>query len=160
MSPAANRGRATSRSVAGSPWRMPPNRAVTIAAGRRADPDAGAVASWTAGELAIQSWLAVAPVLGLTFLLPELAVTEARTLRPHAEAMVGELVTHPQVLLTQMSSADAAGVEELLAASQTFDVMAGWVVYLCRQRGGWNALTTDPGWLQRIDPQVPTELLL
>lgn len=89
--------------------------------------DAGAVASWTAGELAIQSWLAVAPVLGLTFLLPELAVTEARTLRPHADAMIDELVGHPHVVLTQMSAADAAGVEELLAASRTFDVMAdGW----------------------------------
>jgi len=121
--------------------------------------DAGAVASWTAGELAIQSWLAVAPVLGLTFLLPELAVTETHTLRPHAGVAVDELVTHPHVVLTQMSPADAAGVEDLLAASRTFDVMAGWVVHLCRQRG-WNALTTDPGRLQRIDPQVPTELLL
>lgn len=113
-----------------------------------------------AGELAIQSWLAVAPVLGLTFLLPELALTEARTLRPHAGAVVEELVNHPHVVLTPMSSADAASVEELLAASRTFDVMAGWVVHLRRQRGGWNALTTDPGRLQRIDPQVPTELLL
>lgn len=121
--------------------------------------DASAVASWVVGELAIQSWLAVAPVLGLTFLLPELAVTEARTLRPHADALVGELVDHPHVVLTDMSSADAAGVEELLAASRNFDVVAGWVVYLCRQRG-WNALTTDPGRLRRIDPQVPTELLL
>ncbi|MGH3868993.1 MAG: hypothetical protein ACRDQ4_23320 [Pseudonocardiaceae bacterium] len=66
--------------------------------------DAGAVASWTAGELAIQSWLAVAPGLGLTFLLPELAVTEARTLRPHADAMVEELVTHPHIVLSRMSS--------------------------------------------------------
>jgi hypothetical protein len=98
-------------------------------------------------------------VLGLTFLLPELAVTETRTLRPHADAMVEELVTHPHIVLTPMSSADAAGVEELLAASRTFDVMAGWVVYLCRQRG-WNALTTDPGRLQRIDPQISIELLL
>ena len=121
--------------------------------------DAGAVASWTAGELAIQSWLAVAPVLGLTFLLPELAVTKARTLRPHADAVVDELVTHPHVVLTHMSPADAAGVEELLAASRTFNVTAGWVVHLCRRRG-WNALTTDPGRLRRIDPQVPTELLL
>ncbi|MGH3887474.1 MAG: hypothetical protein ACRDSZ_13055 [Pseudonocardiaceae bacterium] len=121
--------------------------------------DAGAVASWTAGELAIQSWLTVAPVLGLTFLLPELAVTETHTLRPHAGIAVEELVSHPHVVVTQMSSADAAGVEELLATSRTFDVMAGWVVHLCRQRG-WNALTTDPSRLQRIDPQVPTELLL
>jgi dihydrodipicolinate synthase/N-acetylneuraminate lyase len=64
--------------------------------------------------------------LGLTFLLPELAVAEARTLRPHADAMVDELVSHPHVVLTRMSSADAAGVEELLDASRTFDVMAGW----------------------------------
>ena len=73
--------------------------------------------------------------------------------------MVNELVTHPHVVVTRMSPADTAGVEEILAASRTFDVMAGWVVHLCRQRG-WNALTTDPGRLQRIDPQVPTELLL
>lgn len=87
--------------------------------------DAGAVASWTVGELAIQSWLAVAPVLGLTFLLPELAVTETHTLRPQAGVAVEELVSHPHVVLTRVSSADAAGVEELLATSRTFDVMAG-----------------------------------
>jgi hypothetical protein len=97
--------------------------------------------------------------LGLTFLLPELAIAEVRTLRPHADAIVDELVTHPHVVLTRMRSADTAGVEELLAASRTFDVMAGWVIYLCRQRE-WNALTTDPGRLQRIDPQVPIELSL
>lgn len=110
--------------------------------------------------MAIQSWLAVAPQLGLTFLLPELAVAEVRILRPHAGGVIEELVTHPHVVLTRMSPADAAGVEELLAASRTFDVMAAWVIHLCRQRGGWNALTTDPGRLQRIDPQVSTELLL
>ncbi len=47
---------------------------------------------------------------------------------------------------------------KLLAISGTFDVMAGWVVHLCRSRG-WNALTTDLGRLQHIDPQVPIELL-
>lgn len=102
-----------------------------------------------AGELAIQSWLAVAPALGLTFLLPELALTEARTLRAQADAVLEGLLTHPHVVLTQLSSADTAAIEELLAASRTFDVLAGWVVHLCRQRGGWNALTTDPGRLQR-----------
>ena len=110
--------------------------------------------------MAIQSWLAVAPQLGLTFLLPELAVAEVRALRPHATDAIDELVTHPHVVLTRMGPADAAGVEKLLAASRTFDVTAGWVVHLCRQRGGWNALTTDPRRLQRIDPHVPTELLL
>lgn len=72
--------------------------------------------------MAIQSWLAVAPQLGLTFLLPELAVAEVRILRPHASGVIEELVTHPHVVRTRMSPADAAGVEELLAASRTFDV--------------------------------------
>jgi hypothetical protein len=110
--------------------------------------------------LAIQSWLAVAPALGLTFLLPELAMAEVRTLRPHAAGVIDELVNHPHVVLTRMSPADIANIEALLAASRTFDVMAAWVVHLCRQRGGWTALTTDPGRLLHIDPQVPTELLL
>ena len=108
----------------------------------------------------MQSWLAVAPLLGLTFLLPDLAVAEVRTLRPGVGGVIDELVTHPHVVLTRMSPADAASVEQLLATSRTFDVLAAWVVHLCRQRGGWNALTTDPGRLQRIDPQLPTERLL
>jgi len=87
-------------------------------------------------------------------------MAEARTLRPHATSIIDELVNHPHVLLTQMGPADATSIEELLATSRTFDVTAGWVVHLCRQRGGWTALTTDPGRLRRIDPHVPTELLL
>jgi hypothetical protein len=119
----------------------------------------GRLASWRVGELAIQSWLAVAPLLGLTFLLPDLAVAEVRTLRPDAGGLIDGLVTHPHVVLTRLSPADATSVEELLAASRTF-VMAGWLVHLYRQHGGSTALTTDPGRLRRIDAQVAIELLL
>jgi hypothetical protein len=102
--------------------------------------------------------LAVAPVLGLTFLVPELAITEARTLRPHADAVVDELMTHPQVVLTRMSPAEAAGVEELLAASRTFDVMAGWVVHLCRLRGSDHNSPTSH--TDHATPEAPRNILI
>jgi hypothetical protein len=54
------------------------------------------VASWGTGELAIQSWLAVAPLLGLTFLLLELAVAEVQTLQPQETGVIDELVTTQQ----------------------------------------------------------------
>jgi hypothetical protein len=53
---------------------------------------------------------------------------------------------------------DATAVEELLAHTGTFDVMAAWVVHVCRQRA-WPALSTDPGRLHRIDPDLSVDLL-
>ncbi len=47
----------------------------------------------------------------MTFLLPDLAVAEIRTLRPHAAGVIDELVNHPHVMLTRMSPADATSVE-------------------------------------------------
>jgi len=64
----------------------------------------------------------------LTFLLPELAVVEARTLRPHTKESIEELLNHPHVVLATMSPTDATEVERLLAAGRTSDVTAAWVV--------------------------------
>jgi hypothetical protein len=43
-------------------------------------------------------------------------------------------------------------------APNPFDVLAGWVIHACRQRG-WPALTIDPARLRRLDPTVPIDLL-
>jgi len=95
-------------------------------------------------------------VRGLTYFLPSLAVTEIRVLRPDADVLLDELTAHPHIVLGRLDAADAAdaaAVEQLLDTSGTVDVLAGWVVHACRQRG-WPALSTDPGRLRRIDPDL------
>lgn len=59
--------------------------------------DAGAVAAWTEGGLAVQSWLAVAGTLGLTMIVPHLATEEVAELRPEADDVLWRLERHPQV---------------------------------------------------------------
>ncbi len=120
--------------------------------------DASAVASWTVGGLAIQSWVIVAADLGLTLYLPSLARAEVETLRPHAAVLLDDLVAYPNVVLGRLEPAGARAVEQLLADAGSFDVLAGWVVHTCRQRS-WPALTTDPDRLRRIDPDLPVDLL-
>jgi len=107
--------------------------------------------------LAIRTWLDISPTLGLTFVLPRLARFEVEVLRPDAAVLLDDLTAHPQVVVTDLDQSEAAQVESRLSPER-FDVLAGWVVHTCRQRG-WAALTSDPERLQRIDPQVDVELL-
>lgn len=118
--------------------------------------DASAVAAWTRGSIAFSAWLGAARVRGLTYYLPSLAITEVRVLRPDVDVLLDELAAHPHVVLGRLDAADAAAVEQLLDASGTVDVLAGWVVHACRQRG-WPALSTDPGRLHRVDPAVEVD---
>lgn len=120
--------------------------------------DASAVAAWTRGSIAFSAWLGAARVRGLTYYLPSLAITEVRVLRPDADILLDELAAHPHVVLGRLDAADAAAVEQLLDRSGTVDVLAGWVVHACRQRG-WPALSTDAGRLRRVDPAVEIDPL-
>lgn len=120
--------------------------------------DASAVAAWTSGRLAIQSWVTVAADLGLTLYVPSLACTEVETLRPAAAVLLADLTSSPHVVVGRLEPDDASAVEDLLAQVGTFDVMAAWVVHVCRQRA-WPVLSADPGRLYRIDPDVSVDLL-
>jgi hypothetical protein len=100
----------------------------------------------------------VARARGLTLLLPELARTEILALRPDTAHLVNELVGHPQVLLTHLTDPARKVIEEHLSSTDTVDVLASWVIYLCRQRG-WAALTADPALLHRLAPDLDTDRL-
>ncbi|MFN2494417.1 MAG: hypothetical protein ABR608_00695 [Pseudonocardiaceae bacterium] len=100
----------------------------------------------------------VAADLGLTLYLPFLARTEVETLRPPATVLLEALATYPHVVVGRLNPDDATAVEQLLARTGTFDVTAAWVVHICRQRM-WPALSSDPGRLRRIDPDLPVDLL-
>ncbi|MGH3803356.1 MAG: hypothetical protein ACRDTD_25150 [Pseudonocardiaceae bacterium] len=102
--------------------------------------------------------MGAARVRGLTYFLPSLAIAEVQVLRPDTGGLLDDLADHPHVIVGRLNSTDAAAVEQALKATNTFDVLAGWVVHACRQRG-WPALTTDPARLRRLDPTVPIDLL-
>jgi hypothetical protein len=79
-------------------------------------------------------------------------------LRPDTGGLLDDLATHPHIIVGRLTTTDAAAIEQLLQATNTFDVLAGWIVHTCDQRG-WPVLTTDPGRLQRIAPDLDVNLL-
>jgi hypothetical protein len=74
---------------------------------------------------------------------------------PHAELCRS---AHPNGIAGRLGSNDAAAVERLLEATNTFDVLAAWVAHAYHQRG-WPALSADPGRLRRVDPALDIDLL-
>lgn len=93
---------------------------------------------------------AAAGGLGLTLLVPELAVTEVLTLRPDQQNTVEDLLAHPQVLLDRLTQPDRRHLDELLEHAAVFDVCAGWTVQRARDRG-WSAVSADPPRLHHVD---------
>lgn len=120
--------------------------------------DASAVAAWVEGGLAIQSWLAVAGTLGLTIMVPNLAIEEVAELRPEADAELWRLKRHPQVLLARMDAARKAAIEAIHERQPLADVTAAWVVTLARERG-WAVLSADPRRLHLLGPEPSVDLL-
>jgi hypothetical protein len=108
--------------------------------------------------ISLRAWVGVARARGLTLLLPTLARVEILTLRPEAAGLVGELTAHPHVLIAELSGSDREAIEARIAASETCDVLATWVVHASHQRG-WPALSGDPTRLRRVDPTVEIDLL-
>jgi hypothetical protein len=124
--------------------------------GRVLDPSA--VASWTEGRLAVQSWLGVAGKLGLTMIVPELAVEEIAKLRPEADGVLWRLKRHPQVLLAHMDATRKAAIEAIHEHQPLADVTAAWVVTIARERG-WTVLSADPRRLRVLDPHLPIDMV-
>lgn len=101
----------------------------------------------------MQSWLAVATTLGLTMIVPNLAIEEVAELRPERDAALWRLKRHPQVLLARMDADRKAAIEALHQHRPPADVTAAWVVALARERG-WTVLSADPRRLYLLEPQL------
>jgi hypothetical protein len=112
----------------------------------------------TRGSIVFSAWLGAARVRGLTYFLPSLALAEVQVLRPETGALLDDLAAHPHVIVGRLGTTDAASIERQLEATNTLDVLAGWVVHACRQRG-WPALSADLGRLHSINPNLPIDVL-
>lgn len=123
--------------------------------------DSSAVAAIAGGSIAATSWLTVALDFASVLYVPDLALTEVRALRPDLAAALDDLALHPSVVTRALTDPDepvAAAVEELLERTGTYDALAGHVVHIAARRG-WPAMTSDPGRLRRLDPDVELTLL-
>ncbi len=85
-------------------------------------------------------------------------MTEVRAVRPHALVKLYELLEHPSIVRRDLDPATAGLVGNLLDGTGCFDVCAGHVITVARQRG-WPVITTDPGRLRRIDPDIEIILI-
>ncbi len=119
--------------------------------------DPSALAAQAQGSIGMETWLAVTVPTGLVLYLPAVAAAEAQTVYPDNERL-GRLLRHPSVVLAELSRTDASKVARLLAEAKVWDGCAGNVILVARQRG-WPVLTTDPGRLQRIAPDLDVDLL-
>lgn len=120
-----------------------------------------ALVAYVRDSVAMDSWLAVAKELGIVLYVPALAVIEVRTVcvvYPNTDTLLSRLLGHPSVIHSELSSAEALKVIGLLDESRAWDGIAGQVILVARQRG-WPVLTTDPGRLQRIAPDLDVNLL-
>lgn len=134
--------------------------------------DSSVLVALTRGSLAAEARLDVVRVLGIPLFLPELALAEARALRPDTTRILDDLLNHPSVVRGDLGADQAAAdqVDQLLTDASTdavddhghhldlVDILAGHVVHTARRRG-WPALTTDPDRLHRLDPDLTVELL-
>lgn len=125
--------------------------------GKVADPSA--LAAYVRGDsIAMQAWLAVARDRGIVLYVPALVVTEVAAVYPDSENLLSQLLAHPWVVQGGLNRADAVQVAQLLRESGAWDGTAGYVILAARRRG-WPVLTTDPGRLRHIAPDLDIELL-
>lgn len=98
-------------------------------------------------------WLITAREASTPILVPALALAEVRELRPHLLGELYELLEHPSIVRRDLDPTTGLTVADTLADAGVFDVGAGHVVVLAGERG-WPVITSDPGRLRRIAPDV------
>lgn len=115
--------------------------------------DASAVDAIMAGRAEAIVRLAAAREEPSPLLAPALALGEVRALRPHLLGELYELLEHPSIVRRYLDPATADQVVQLMARTGLFDICAGQVVVVAAARR-WPILSTDPGRLQRLDPEI------
>lgn len=98
-------------------------------------------------------WLITAREASTPIVVPALALAEVRALRPHLLGELYELLEHPSIVRRDLDPATGLAVADMLRQAGVFDVAAGHVVVLARERG-WPVITADAGRLRRIDPDI------
>jgi hypothetical protein len=114
--------------------------------------DAGALIALDRDDRRVIVLLARARETGAHVTVPASALAQAIR-RPERQARLARLIRQPLTEVADLNRVDATSVGRLLAASGTCDIADAHVV-ICARRSAQPAVTSDPGDLRRLDPEM------
>ena len=114
--------------------------------------DAGGLIALDTRDRRVIALLARASERGLRITIPATALAQAMR-SPVRQAWLSRLIRQPSTDLKALNGPDATAVGLVLARTGTADIADAHVV-VCAQRGKQAVVTSDPGDLRRIAPQL------
>jgi hypothetical protein len=114
--------------------------------------DAGGLIALDRNDRRVVVLLARARETGARVTVPGTALAQAIR-RPDRQVRLARLVRQPTADVVALDRVDATSVGRLLAASRTSDITDAHVV-ICARRSGQRVVTSDPGDLRVLDPEI------
>ncbi len=114
--------------------------------------DAGGLIALDRNDRQIVVLLARAAQTNASITVPASALAQA-VRRPERQVRLARLIRQPTTTVAPLDRVDATSVGRLLAASGTSDIVDAHVV-ICGRRSAQRVVTSDPGDLRRLDPEI------
>jgi hypothetical protein len=114
--------------------------------------DAGGLIALDRNDRRVIALLARAAELGIRVTVPATAFAQALR-NPARQTRLSRLIRQPVTDLVPLNGPDATDVGLLLAKTATADIVDAHVV-ICARRTGRVVVTSDPGDLGRLDPEL------
>jgi hypothetical protein len=114
--------------------------------------DAGGLIALDRKDRRVLILVARARELGMRITIPATALAQAMR-NPARQVLVSRLIRQASTDLVSLDGPDATAVGLLLAQTATADIVDAHVV-LCARRSGQSVVTSDPGDLKRIAPEL------
>jgi hypothetical protein len=114
--------------------------------------DAGGLIALDRDDRRVIVLLARARETGARVTVPASALAQAIR-RPDRQARLSRLIRQPTTDIADLDRVDATSIGRLLAASGTSDIADAHVV-ICARRSDQPVVTSDPGDLRRLDPDL------
>jgi hypothetical protein len=114
--------------------------------------DAGGLIALDRNDRRVVVLLARARETGARATVPATVLAQAIR-RPDRQVRLSRLIRQPATDVIELGRVDATNVGRLLAASGTSDIADAHVV-ICARRAGQPVVTSDPGDLRQLDPNI------
>lgn len=114
--------------------------------------DAGGLIALDRDDRRVVVLLARAAQTNASITVPATALAQAIR-RAERQVRLARLIRQPGTAVVALDRVDATNVGRLLAASGTSDIVDAHVV-VCARRSGQRVVTSDPGDLRRLDPEL------
>ena len=115
--------------------------------------DAGGLIALDRNHRQVLTLIARAAEQGLRITIPAAALAQAMR-SPARQARLSRLIRQSNTDLISLDGPDATAAGLLLSRTGTTDVVDAHVI-VCARRAGQTVITSDPGDLRRIAPQLP-----